>query len=141
MTEILISGSVSERLLVSMPSADKISEAKAYIENKYHTTLLQGVRIGLPDGTPIEFSLASADHTLVCIVRSGGSNISQEAKGPDKQRPTQESDFVRACFQLLAATNSPTKILYLTNEAARLQFLEGKWGKVAVFLGIKIEPS
>ena len=124
-----------------MPSAEKISEAKTDIENRYHTALLQGVRVGLPDGTQIEFSLASADHKLVCMVRSGGPNMIPEAKGSNRQRPAQEGDFVRSCFLLLAATNSATKILYLTNDAARTQFLEGKWGKVALFLGIKIEPS
>ncbi len=124
-----------------MPSSEKISDAKAYIENKYHTRLLQGARIVLPDGTQIEFSLTSADHKLVCMVRSGGPNKSPELRDANKQRPDQEADFVRACFLLLAATDSTMKILFLTNEAARLQFVEGKWGKVAVFLGIKIEPS
>jgi len=123
-----------------MPSPERITEARAYIENRYHTTLLQGVRIALQDSTLIEFSLASADHKIVCMIRSGGPNMSPEARAPDRQRSAQEGDFVRACFLLLAATNSPTKILYLTNEIARLQFLEGRYGKVALFLGIRIEP-
>lgn len=46
-----------------------------------------------------------------------------EAKGPDRQRSAQEGDFVRACFLLLVATDSPTKILYLTDDVARMQFL------------------
>ena len=124
-----------------MPSPQRITEARAYIENKYHTTLLQGVRIALQDSPPIEFSLASADHKIVCMVSSGGPNMNPETRAPDKQRSAQEGDFVRACFLLLVAINSPTKILYLTNEIARLQFLEGRYGKVALFLGIRIEPA